>query len=191
MKFCSQCGAGELPWRIPEGDNRPRHVCGQCNEVFYQNPKIVVGSIPEWGDQILLCKRAIPPRYGYWTLPAGFMENAETTHEAAARETLEEANAEVEILELYTLMNIPHTSQVYLMFRARLLNLDVSPGTESLECALYREDEIPWDQLAFPTITHTLRLFFEDRRRAKFGTHVGDIVYQEQAAAFVPRRDKP
>ena len=180
-----------MHWRIPEGDNRPRHVCGQCHEVFYQNPKIVVGSIPEWGDQILLCKRAIPPRYGYWTLPAGFMENAETTQEAAARETLEEANAEVEILELYTLMNIPHTSQVYLMYRARLLNLDFSPGTESLECALYREDEIPWDQLAFPTITHTLRLFFEDRRRAKCGTHVGDIVYQEQAAAFVPRRDKP
>ena len=87
MKFCSQCGAGEMHWRIPEGDNRPRHVCGQCHEVFYQNPKIVVGSIPEWGDQILLCKRAIPPRYGYWTLPAGFMENAETTQEAAARAT--------------------------------------------------------------------------------------------------------
>ncbi|MSQ68808.1 MAG: NUDIX hydrolase [Gammaproteobacteria bacterium] len=191
MKFCSQCGAGDLAWRVPEGDNRPRHVCGQCNQVFYQNPKIVVGSIPVWGDQILLCKRAIAPRYGYWTLPAGFMENAETTQEAAARETLEEAHAEVEILELYTLMNIPHTSQVYLMYRARLCNLDFSPGTESLECALYREDQIPWDRLAFPTITHTLRLFFEDRRQAKFGTHVGDIVYQDQAASFVLRRAKP
>ena len=188
MKFCSQCGAAEISWTVPAGDNRPRHVCGNCNEIYYQNPKIVVGAIPEWGDQILLCKRAIEPRYGYWTLPAGFMENEETAQEAAERETWEEAKARVELLGLYTVMNIPHTSQVYMMFRSRLLDLDFGPGEESLECKLFREDEIPWRELAFPTITHTLRLYFAERREARFGTHVGDIVREVERAVFVPRR---
>jgi ADP-ribose pyrophosphatase YjhB (NUDIX family) len=188
MKFCSQCGTGNIRWEIPHGDNRPRHVCGECNEVYYQNPKIVVGCIPEWEDQVLLCRRAIEPRHGYWTLPAGFMENDETTQEAAERETLEEANARVELLGLYTVMNIPHTNQVYMMFRSRLLDLEFGPGTESLECKLFREHEIPWRELAFPTIVHTLKLYFEERRHTQFGMHLGDIVRDAQRAVFIPRR---
>lgn len=189
MKFCSQCGSDNIRWEVPGGDNRPRHVCGNCNEIFYQNPKIVVGCIPEWKDTVLLCRRAIEPRHGYWTLPAGFMENSETTQEAAERETLEEANARVELLGLYTVMNIPHASQVYIMFRARLLDLEFGPGSESLECKLFREDEIPWRELAFPTITHTLRLFFAERQSG-FGVHLGDIVRDGNSAAFLPRRER-
>ena len=190
MKFCSQCGAAEISWTVTAGDNRPRHVCGSCNEIFYQNPKIVVGCIPEWNDTVLLCRRAIEPRHGYWTLPAGFMENEETAQEAAERETWEEAKARVELLGLYTVMNIPHTSQVYMMFRARLLDLEFGPGEESLECKLFREDEIPWRELAFPTIVHTLRLYFAERREAQYGTHVGDIVRETDRAVFVPRRTR-
>ena len=193
MKFCSQCGKPSIAWTIPEGDNRPRHVCTSCNEIYYQNPKIVVGAIPEWEDRILLCKRAIAPRYGYWTLPAGFMENEETTAEAAERETFEEANARVEILSLYTVLNIPHTNQVYMMFRSKLLNLDFGPGSESLEVALFREEDVPWEELAFPTITQTLKLFFADRRRAEYGsqgTHLGDIVHGHPYGEFLPRRKR-
>jgi ADP-ribose pyrophosphatase YjhB (NUDIX family) len=187
MRFCSRCGAEAISWTIPAGDNRSRHVCGACNEIYYENPKIVVGSIPEWEDRVLLCKRAIEPRYGYWTLPAGFMENDETTLDAAVRETLEEAQARVEITGLYTVMNIPHTNQVYMMFRSRLLDLDFGPGEESLECRLFLESEIPWNELAFPTISHTLRLYYEDRRAARFGVHMGDIVREQNRAAFIPR----
>ena len=190
MKYCSFCGSNSITWVVPTGDNRPRHVCGSCNEIFYQNPKIVVGCIPEWQDSILLCKRAIEPRYGYWTLPAGFMENEETTQEAAERETLEEANARVELLGLYTVMNIPHTNQVYMMFRSRLLDLEFGPGSESLECKLFLEHEIPWHDLAFPTIVHTLRLYFEERRSARYGVHLGDIVRDAQRAIFIPRRQR-
>ena len=193
MKFCSQCGAQSIVWQVPDGDNRPRHVCSSCNEIYYQNPKIVAGAIPEWEDKVLLCKRAIAPRYGYWTLPAGFMENDETTTEAAERETLEEANARVEILSLYTVLNIPHTNQVYMMFRSRLLDLDFGPGSESLEVALFEEHEIPWNELAFPTITQTLKLFFEDRRRARYGSHglhLGDIVHGHPYGEFLPRRKR-
>jgi ADP-ribose pyrophosphatase YjhB (NUDIX family) len=190
MKFCSQCGADQIRWEIPQGDNRPRHICGSCNEIYYQNPKIVVGCIPEWEDTVLLCRRAIEPRYGYWTLPAGFMENEETTQEAAERETLEEANARVELLGLYTVMNIPHTNQVYMMFRSRLLDLDFGPGSESLEVKLFREHEIPWRELAFPTIVHTLELYFEERRKARFGVHLGDIVREAQRGVFIPRRSR-
>jgi ADP-ribose pyrophosphatase YjhB (NUDIX family) len=163
-------------------------VCSKCNTVFYDNPKIVAGCIPQWNDTVLLCKRAIEPRHGYWTLPAGFMENAETTFEAAARETLEEANARVEIVDLYTVFSIPHTSQVYMMFRAKLADLDFSPGEESLECGLYREDQIPWDDLAFPTILHTLKFYFEDRKRGAFPLRSGDIVWDKNGAVFAPRR---
>jgi len=188
MKFCSQCGTANIRWEVPSGDNRPRHVCGECNEIYYQNPKIVVGCIPEWEDTVLLCRRAIEPRYGFWTLPAGFMENDETTQEAAERETLEEANARVELLGLYTVMNIPHTNQVYMMFRSRLLDLEFGPGTESLECKLFREHEIPWRELAFPTIVHTLELYFQERRLERYGVHLGDIVRDSHRAVFLPRR---
>lgn len=189
MNFCSDCGSSEISWTVPSDDNRPRHVCGACETIFYQNPKIVAGCIPVWEDKVLLCKRAIEPRHGYWTLPAGFMENAETTFEAAERETREEANAEVEIEGLYTVLNIPHTSQVYMIFRSQLRNLDFSPGTESLECKMFAEDEIPWRDLAFPTIVHTLKFYFEDRKNNDFKLHAGDIVWGDGRAEYFHRRD--
>ena len=174
MKFCCLCGAS-VELRIPPDDNRMRYVCASCGEVHYQNPKLIVGSIPEWEDKILLCRRAIEPRYGLWTLPAGFMENEETTAEAAARETLEEANAEVSINELYSLYNVPAINQVHLLFRASLLNLDFSPGAESLEVRLFSESEIPWDTLAFRPIHFALQHYFADRKNGKFQFHIGDI----------------
>jgi ADP-ribose pyrophosphatase YjhB (NUDIX family) len=137
---------------------------------------MVVGCLPEWQDRLLLCRRAIEPRYGLWTLPAGFMELGETLQEGAARETLEEAGAQVEMGELYTLFNLPHINQVYLLFRSRLLELDFAPGTESLEVALFREQEVPWMDIAFPVIRETLWLYFRDRARGDFGLHTGDIV---------------
>ena len=136
---------------------------------------MIVGCIAEWEDRILLCRRAIEPRHGLWTVPAGFMENGETTAEGAARETLEEANARVEILALYALYNIPHISQVYLLFRARLLDLDFSPGSETLETRLVGEDDLPWDQLAFATVRHTLRHYYADRRAGEYKVHTGTI----------------
>ena len=161
MKYCSHCGA-EVAFKIPQGDNRPRYICNTCKSIHYQNPKIVVGCIPVWKDRILLCRRAIEPRYGLWTLPAGFMENGETTQDGAARETLEEANARVEVENLYSLFNLPHIDQIYMLFRSRLLDLDFKPGAESLEVNLFREAEVPWDEIAFPVVKETLKLFFAD-----------------------------
>jgi ADP-ribose pyrophosphatase YjhB (NUDIX family) len=174
MNFCSNCGT-RVSFRVPEGDNLPRHVCDACGSIFYQNPKMVVGCIPEWEDRILLCRRAIEPRYGLWTLPAGFMENGETVGQAAARETLEEACARVDIGALYTFINLPHINQVYIMFRARLADLDYAPGTESLEVKLFSEEEIPWDDLAFATIRETLTRYFADRKQGNFGFHLTEI----------------
>ena len=174
MKFCSQCGS-TVELRIPEGDNLPRFICSQCGAIHYQNPKIVTGCIPEWEDKILLCKRAIEPQHGYWTLPAGFMENNETTASAAQRETQEESNANVESVGLYAMFDIPHISQVYLMFRARLLDLEFAPGEESLEVDLFTEDEIPWEELAFPVIDETLKYYYQDRQRNRFDLRHGKI----------------
>ncbi len=174
MKFCSHCAA-PLERRIPAGDSLPRYVCPACGTIHYTNPKVVVGCIPQWEDRILLCRRAIQPRRGLWTLPAGFLEDHETTLEGAARETLEEASARVEVADLYALFNLPHVNQVYLMFRARLLDLDYGPGPESLEVRLYEEREIPWQEIAFPVIEETLRLYFADRRSGCFPLHIGDI----------------
>jgi ADP-ribose pyrophosphatase YjhB (NUDIX family) len=167
MKFCSQCG-NSVSLRIPDGDNMPRFVCDSCNAIHYQNPNIVAGCIPVMGDKILLCKRAIEPRYGLWTLPAGYMENNETVEQAAIRESMEEAHASVELEQLYTVFSLPHANQVYMMFRARLLDENFSPGTESLEVELFDEKEIPWDNLAFNTIYYTLKYYFEDRTRGEF-----------------------
>ncbi|MCB1749636.1 MAG: NUDIX hydrolase [Gammaproteobacteria bacterium] len=189
MKFCSRCGSEHMVWRVPEGDNRPRHVCDSCSEIFYQNPNIVAGCVPVWGEQILLCKRAIEPRYGLWTLPAGFMENGETTAEAAARETWEEASTRVEVGELFAVFNLPQINQVYMMFLAVMPALEFGPGTESLDCRLYDEPDIPWDQLAFPTITHTLRYFFDDRRRGSYALHFADIVREGGETILLARRD--
>jgi ADP-ribose pyrophosphatase YjhB (NUDIX family) len=174
MNYCSLCGA-PVELRIPTDDNRKRYVCTVCGEVHYQNPKLIVGAIPEWQDHILLCRRAIEPRHGLWTLPAGFMENGESTVEAAARETLEEANAQVSIGELYSLYNLPYINQVHLLFRARLLNLDFSPGMESLEVRLFSEEDIPWDSLAFRAVRFTLQYYFSDRKAGDFRFRIGDL----------------
>lgn len=175
MNFCSDCGAG-VTLRVPDGDSVARYVCVTCGTIHYQNPKVVVGCIPEWGEKILLCRRAIEPRHGKWTLPAGFLENGETAGQGALRETLEEANARVEIGALYTFYNLPGINQIYILFRGRLLDLDFSPGEESLEVRLFDENEIPWDELAFPTISETLKHYYADRRNGGFGFHIGDIV---------------
>ncbi|BEH18360.1 NUDIX hydrolase [Burkholderia pseudomallei] len=174
MKFCSVCGH-EVIARIPPGDNRERFVCDQCGTIHYQNPRNVVGTIPVWGDQVLLCRRAIEPRYGYWTLPAGFMEMGETTAEAAARETLEEAGARVEVQNLFTLLNVPHVHQVHLFYLARLVDPSFEAGEESLEVRLFDEADIPWNEIAFPTVSQTLRFFFADREAGDYGVHTGDI----------------
>lgn len=186
MKYCSQCGS-DIVVKIPEDDDRPRHVCKSCEIIHYQNPKIVAGCLPIWEDKVLLCKRAIEPRYGYWTLPAGFMELGETTLEAATRETSEEANARVELEGLYALMNLPHVDQVYMMFRSRLLDLDFSPGSESLAVELFEEDEIPWDKIAFTTIRATLQLYFADRKAGAYPFRVGDIVSEGEGYGFLHR----
>lgn len=172
MKFCSEC-ATPVILQIPADDTRERHVCPACGTIHYQNPKMVVGSIPVWEEagvtRILLCKRAIEPRYGYWTLPAGFMENNETTSQAAQRETQEEAGANICLHELFSMLNVPQVNQVHLFYRATLLDLAYEAGTESLEVQLFTEQEIPWDEIAFPTVSHTLKFFFEDMTRIKQG----------------------
>ena len=175
MKFCSQCGSSALEFRVPAGDTLPRYVCGACSTVHYQNPKVVVGCLPVWHEQVLLCKRAIEPRQGLWTLPAGFLENGETIRDGAERETLEEAQARVDIGALYAMVSLPHISQVYILFRARLLDLNFGPGAESLEVRLFDEAEVLWGELAFRTITRTLRNYFLDRKLGLFPVHVSAL----------------
>ncbi|MES2049938.1 MAG: NUDIX hydrolase [Pseudomonadota bacterium] len=182
MKFCSACAA-PIVIQIPADDTRERHVCSACGTIHYQNPKMVVGSIPIWemdGEvKILLCKRAIEPRYGYWTLPAGFMENNETTSQGAQRETQEEAGANITLHELFSMLNVPQVNQVHLFYRASLLDIDYQAGAESLDVQLFAEHEIPWDEIAFPTVSHTLKFFFEDLAKVKqggqFSLHTHDI----------------
>ena len=163
MKFCSQCGHS-VSQHIPQGDSRLRYVCDHCQTIHYQNPNIVAGCLPTWGTQVLLCRRAIEPRKGYWTLPAGFMENGETVEQAARRETLEEACAKVENLAIYTLIDVPHINQVHVFYRAELLTPDFAAGEESLEVRLFDEADIPWSELAFRTVSRTLECFFADRQ---------------------------
>ncbi|EHQ07180.1 NUDIX hydrolase [Leptonema illini] len=173
MKYCSICG-GPLEVRVPDGDTMERYVCPSCGEIHYQNPRMIVGCLPVWNEKILLCKRAIEPRYGKWTIPAGFMELGERVEEGAMRETHEEANARVEILRLQTVYSIPHINQVYLLFLARLLDLDFHPGTETLETRLFLHDEIPWDEIAFSAVQFSLHSYLEDVARPdQATTHVG------------------
>ena len=174
INHCNACGA-RVEYKVPEGDTHARAVCPACGHIQYQNPKVVVGCVPVWEDRILLCRRAIEPRHGKWTLPAGFMELNETAPEGAAREALEEANARVEIEQLYTLISVPHISQVYLLFRAKLLDLDFSPGIESLEVQLVSVAEIPWDELAFASVRRTLDHFVEDAKTGVFLPRFGEI----------------
>jgi ADP-ribose pyrophosphatase YjhB (NUDIX family) len=162
VKFCSQCGSGISP-RVPEGDDRERFVCDDCGFIHYINPRLIVGCIPEYQGRVLLCLRAIEPRRNYWTLPAGFMENGETTDQGAARETWEEARAQVDALRLYRVYDVPAISQVYMFYRCELRDGKFAPGPESLECALFSEQEVPWEQLAFPSVHRALRAYFSDR----------------------------
>lgn len=175
MNYCPTCGA-PVELRLPQDDHRERHVCTICHTIHYLNPKLICGAIPEWEDgRILLCRRAIEPRHGLWTLPAGFMENGESTSQAAARETLEEANARIEVLDLYAMYNLPYINQVQLLYRAKLLDTDYSPGVESLEVELFGEKDIPWDKLAFRPIRYTLEKFFDDRRNGDFKFRSTDL----------------
>ncbi len=174
MKFCSHCAA-PLARRVPPGDSLPRWLCDACGMIHYENPKLVVGAVPEWQGRLLLCRRAIEPRYGYWTLPAGFMENDETAGEAAQRETLEEAGARIELLEPYSMVSVPRVNQVHLFFRARLLDLEFKPGEESLEVALFEEGAIPWKDIAFRTVGLTLKHWFADRKASAFSFHNEDL----------------
>ena len=178
MKYCSSC-THEVVRKIPEGEDRERDVCPSCGEVFYVNPKIIVGCIPTVGDQVLLCKRAIEPRYGKWTLPAGFMENRETTAEGAAREMWEEAEARAVDMALYRIFDVPHISQVYVFYRCEVLDGQFGAGSESLESKLYSEADIPWDELAFPVVIEMLREFFEDRKTQHFPVRNSTIRYQK------------
>ncbi len=178
LKHCHECGKAVI-YRLPDdGDTKPRAVCTVCHTVHYENPLNVVGTVPTWGDdgaQVLLCKRNIEPRWGKWTLPAGFMELGETTAEGAARETDEEAGARFEMLELFTVMNVVRVGQVHLFYRARLLSTEFDPGHETIEARLFTEAEIPWDEIAFRTVKETLERYFADRRRGEFGFHTLDI----------------
>lgn len=174
INFCSSCGA-PVTVRIPAGDRLPRHVCDRCGAVHYRNPRLVIGALPVWEHRVLLCRRAIDPRYGKWTLPAGFMENGETVAEAALRETLEEANARIELDGMFTVISVPHVSQVHVVYLARLLDTDFCAGEETLEARLFAEHEIPWEDIAFRTISMTLERFFEDRRRGAFQFHAADL----------------
>lgn len=174
MKFCSACGT-PVETRIPEGDNRERQVCPACHTIHYVNPKIVVGTLPTYKGKILLCKRAIEPRYGFWTLPAGFMELNETTHDGAMRETWEEAQAKVELGPLFTVFDVLRADQVHMFYRAELLEPTFGAGPESLDVQLFDEQDIPWDELAFKTVSKTLKLFLQDRKSGHFTLHTGDV----------------
>ncbi|HEY8711142.1 MAG TPA: NUDIX hydrolase [Burkholderiaceae bacterium] len=174
IKHCRACG-GATVYSVPPDDNRERATCTVCGLVHYENPLNVVGTVPVWGDQVLLCRRNIEPRYGLWTLPAGFMELGETTAEGAARETDEEAGAHFEMQGLLSVLSVVRVGQVHLYFRARLLDTAFAPGPETIEARLFREDEIPWDELAFRTVRETLKYYFADRHLGRFEVHTGDI----------------
>jgi ADP-ribose pyrophosphatase YjhB (NUDIX family) len=178
VKFCSNCGQSVV-LRTPEGDHLPRYVCDACGVIHYQNPKLVVGCVPEHRGQILLCKRAIEPRLGYWTIPAGFMENGETTQDAARRESWEEALAEVEIGSLLAVVHVLHADQVHVMFRARLPEPKFGVGAESLEVMLCDEADVPWQDIAFKSVDFALRRYFDDRRRGVEDHHFTALDYRK------------
>jgi ADP-ribose pyrophosphatase YjhB (NUDIX family) len=169
-RFCSQCGA-PTSRRVPEGDNRERDLCDNCGAIHYQNPRIVVGTVPVWEGRILLCRRAIEPRYDTWTLPAGFMELGETSAQGATRETLEESGARIELGDLFTVIDVPQVDQVHIYYLAHALGPELDPGPESLDARYYDEAEIPWDDLSFRTVSTTLKHYLDDRRRGVFAPH--------------------
>ena len=174
IKHCKACG-GAVRYEVPADDNRDRAVCTVCKTIHYENPINVVGTVPVWGDQVLLCRRNIEPRFGLWTLPAGFLEIGESTADGAIRETVEEAGARIELQGLFTVLNVVRVAQLHLYYRARLHDIDFAPGPETIEAQLFREDQIPWDELAFRTVRETLKCYFDDRRKGQFSVHCADI----------------
>lgn len=186
MKFCSACGQPVVQ-KIPDGDHLPRYVCAACGVIHYENPRIIAGCVPEYEGKLLLCKRAIEPRLGYWTIPAGFMENGEAVQDAAAREAMEEALAKVQIGSLLAIVNVLRARQVHIMFRARLLNTDFGVGPESLEVGLYDESEIPWADMAFLSVEFALRRYLEDRRNGRELLHSQDIDWSEGKVVLTDR----
>jgi ADP-ribose pyrophosphatase YjhB (NUDIX family) len=174
IKHCKVCG-GAAVYRVPPDDNRERATCTVCATIHYENPINVVGTVPTWGDQVLLCRRNIEPRRGFWTLPAGFMEMGESTAEGAVRETIEEAGARIELQELFSVLNVVQVGQLHLYYRARLLDTTFDPGPETIEAQLFTEAQVPWGELAFRSVRETLRHYFDDRRNGHFGLHCGDI----------------
>jgi len=176
MNFCSHCG-DRVSLSIPEDDNRERFVCtsSQCATIHYENPRIITGCLPIYGNQVLLCRRAIEPRYGLWTIPAGFMENGETTEQGALRESWEEAYATLSIDKLYALYDLPYINQVYFIYKAELLDNNFKSSNESLEVKLFAESEIPWNELAFSVVEKTLKRYFNDRKTGEYLLHTEEI----------------
>lgn len=181
MKFCQHC-AGPITHHVPAGDDKPRYCCLQCAVVFYQNPNNIVGTLPVYGSKVLLCKRAIEPRLGKWTLPAGFLENGESTLTGAIRETSEEAKAHVRAqdCQLYTLFNLPYINQVYWFFLTALQSPSFGAGEESLEVALFEEHEVPWDEIAFAVVKITLQQYFADRKDSLYPVRMFDLEYSDE-----------
>lgn len=176
IKHCKNCGTAVI-YRIPDdGDTKERAICEACSTIHYENPLNVVGTVPHWGDKVLLCKRNIEPRWGKWTLPAGFMEMNETVAEGAARETLEESGAQFEMEGFFSLVNVARVGQVHMFYRAKLLSDIFAPGFETIEARLFTEDEIPWEEIAFRTVKETLERYFADRRAGHFSIHAIDIL---------------
>lgn len=191
-RFCVQCGSDRVSTRIPDGDDHLREVCDNCGHIHYFNPKIVVGALPVFGHQVLLCKRAIEPRYGKWTLPAGFMEEGESLEQGAMRESFEEARAKLSNLQLYTVISLPDISQVYMLFRATLDAAEFNATKESLEVRLFDEADIPWDELAFRTIAFTLRHYFADRKIGAYPVRTETLQRSDsQKRSDSPRRSDP
>ncbi len=174
IRHCRNCGQ-PVQYRVPADDNRERAVCTGCAFVHYENPLNVVGTVPIWGEQVLLCRRNIEPRYGLWTLPAGFLELGESTEAGALRETDEEAGARIEMQGLFSVLNVVRVGQVHFFYRAKLLDTKFNPGPETIEAQLFHEHEVPWDQIAFATVRETLKRYFADHHRGVFGLHCADI----------------
>ena len=174
MRYCSKCGSDQIDFKVPLDDNIKRYICSACDSIFYTNPNLIVGTICVKEDQILLCKRNIEPRFGLWTLPAGFMENSETLQEGALRETKEETQASPKIIAPYSAFSLTHISQVHFFYLAELGDVSFGPTSESSEVELFDEKDIPWDQIAFPTVTKTLKYYFEDKKK-------GDFPFREEA----------
>jgi|TARA_X000000368_G_scaffold300769_1_gene239635 ADP-ribose pyrophosphatase YjhB (NUDIX family) len=175
LNYCPNCSA-KVSLKIPEGDNRERYVCDSCNTIHYSNPNVVVGTLPAFEDKILLCKRAIEPRVGLWTVPAGFLENGESLLQGAWRETKEETQAEVDMKEILTIFNIPQINQIYVIYRADIEDNSFGPTSESLDVQLFSYDEVPWEELAFPFVPKTINHYYECLKTKKFNLHTEDII---------------